>query len=64
VALGAAAAALATRAMEGLLFEVRPLDPATFATVLVGAALVATLASLVPARRAASVDPIRALRSE
>ena len=64
VALGGAAAALATRAMAGLLYEVRPADPATFAVVLLGATSVAVLASLLPARRAAAVDPIVALRAE
>ncbi|MGH9735939.1 MAG: ABC transporter permease [Candidatus Acidiferrales bacterium] len=53
-----------TRLLKSLLFEVTPTDPATFAgvaIVLLGSALLATL---IPARRAASVDPNIALRSE
>jgi putative ABC transport system permease protein len=62
--LGTAGAMFATRLMRSLLFEVSPLDPA----VIVAAAFVifalALAASLVPARRAASVEPAEALRSE
>ncbi|HEV8348486.1 MAG TPA: ABC transporter permease [Vicinamibacterales bacterium] len=64
VALGAIGAAALTRLLASFLFDVRPLDPATFAVaaaLLVGVALVA---SYVPARRASSVDPVIALRSE
>jgi ABC-type lipoprotein release transport system permease subunit len=43
---------------------VTPADPATFFTVAVSLTLVALLASLVPAWRAASLDPVRALKSE
>jgi hypothetical protein len=62
--LGAAGAAGLTRLLEGLLYETRALDPATFvamAGVLLGVAL---LASYLPARRAASVSPIEAMRGE
>jgi len=64
VALGAIGAAALTRLLASFLFEVRPLDPATFASaaaLLVGVALAA---SYVPARRASSVDPVVALRAE
>jgi predicted permease len=64
VVCGLAGAYVVTRAMAGLLYEVRPADPLTLAAVsllLLGVALVATL---VPARRAIEVDPTVALRYE
>ena len=64
VALGLLGAFGLTNVLKGLLFEVTPTDPFTFAavaTVLVFAALVACY---VPARRAANVDPMIALRIE
>jgi putative ABC transport system permease protein len=62
--LGLAGAAVLTRYFESLLFGVSPLDPLTFvaAAVLFGA--VATLAALIPARRATRVNPLVALRVE
>jgi putative ABC transport system permease protein len=64
LAAGAAGALLAARALEGLLFGVTPRDPASFASVVVvlGAAAVASCS--VPARRAAKLDPLLALRAE
>ena len=64
VAAGLVAAALLTRLMRDLLFEISPTDPVTF--VVVGALLVvATIAaSAIPARRATRIDPVTALRSE
>jgi putative ABC transport system permease protein len=62
--LGLAGAAAATRVLEGLLFGVRPFDPATFMVVAAAFGLLAMAASYVPARRAANVDPMTALRSE
>jgi len=64
VACGVVAAFLATRAMRGLLFEVEAADPLTFVGVAVFVGLVSLLASYLPARRAARVDPTEALRAE
>lgn len=64
VVLGVAGAALATRAMRGLLYGVAPTDTPTFvlvATVLLGAC---ALAALIPARRATRIDPVDALRRD
>ena len=62
--LGIAGAAALTRLLSGLLYEVRPLDPATFAVVTGVLAAVSVLASYIPAWRAAKVDPMEALRCE
>ncbi len=61
---GLATAFLATRAMRGLLFGVEPTDPIAFIGAAVVLALVAGIASWIPARRAALVDPVEALRAE
>jgi putative ABC transport system permease protein len=53
-----------TRSLSSLLFEVRPMDTATSFAVVLFLAGVASLAGYVPARRAASVDPMIALREE
>lgn len=63
-ALGLMAAAGLTRLMSSLLFGVTALDPTTYAaasTLLIAAA---GLACYLPARRAAAVDPVQALRAE
>ncbi len=62
VTLGVAGAAALSRYLEGLLFELTPLDVTTFAAVVVMFGVVAALASYVPARRATRVDPLVALR--
>ena len=62
--IGLGAALLVTRAMERLLFGVKPLDPMSFASAVALFVAVALLASYLPARRAATVDPAIALRSE
>jgi putative ABC transport system permease protein len=64
IALGLSAAALATRLLEGLLYGVRPLDPVSFAGGAIGFASLAVVAGLIPARRAASVNPVEALRAQ
>jgi predicted permease len=62
VALGVAGAVAVTRVLGNLLFEVKPTDPATFVMVATLLAGVALLAGLLPARRAARVDPLVSLR--
>jgi len=64
VVIGLAAAAGLTRLMSSVLFGVRPLDPVTYATVPLILVVAAGLASYIPARRAARVDPAEALRAE
>jgi ABC-type antimicrobial peptide transport system permease subunit len=61
IVAGTIAAALAAVAMQSLLYEVRGLDPLTFAIAPVVLALAALLASYVPARRAARIAPLAAL---
>ena len=64
VALGVLSAIGLTRLMSSLLFGVSPMDPVTYAAVSVALAAVALLATYLPARRAARIDPIVALRSD
>jgi ABC-type antimicrobial peptide transport system permease subunit len=64
IVVGAAGAAAATRALRGLLFGVEPGDPTTIAATAVLLAVVAIAAAYFPARRAASTDPVEALRAE
>ncbi len=62
--IGLAAAAVLMRLIKSLLIEISPLDPVTFTAVPVVLIAAAMLASYLPARRAASVDPVEALRSD
>ena len=64
MAIGLAAAAVVTRCLAGMLFGVAPLDPLTFVTVSCTFTAVMALAAYVPARHAATVDPLTALRCE
>lgn len=62
--IGLIGALVGTRAMRSLLFAVSPTDPGTIAAVGILLAVVAVVASYLPARRAAKVDPMEALRAE
>ena len=64
VAIGSAGAAAATRFLSTLLYGVKQNDPITFAIVAMLVMLIALCASYIPARRAARVDPMAALRYE
>jgi putative ABC transport system permease protein len=64
IALGLAGAFALTRVLQRLLYEIKPTDPLTFAAVTALLAFVAFLACWLPARRAARVHPMEALRYE
>ena len=64
IALGIVAAVLGVHMLDSLLYGVKAVDPTTFVMVPVLLAFVALAAALVPARRAALVDPIIAMRGE
>jgi putative ABC transport system permease protein len=64
VVIGIAGAAALTRLMHGLLFNTSATDPITFILISVLLSVAAFLACFIPARRAAKVDPLIALRYE
>jgi len=64
MAVGLGTAAVLMRLMRTLLFGVSPLDPVSFTAVPIVLAAAAALASYLPARRTAAVDPVEALRAE
>jgi putative ABC transport system permease protein len=64
IALGLAGALLMTRVLRTLLFGVTPTDPFVFTAIVVLLSATACLATYVPARRAARLDPLVTLRSE
>jgi putative ABC transport system permease protein len=64
LALGLIGAFAATRLLNSLLYGVRAWDPLTFAAIVFLVSIVAFLAAWLPARRAARVDPVIALRTE
>jgi putative ABC transport system permease protein len=64
MAFGLIGAALLMQLMATLLFGVKPVDPVTYSIASLGLAATAWVASYLPSRRAAAVDPIEALRAE
>jgi len=62
VILGGIAALFATRMLTGLLYGTKPTDPVTFAGMVLTLALVAVVASYLPARRASKAEPMDVLR--
>ncbi len=64
VTLGAVGALMLSRTIESFLFGITPTDPITFVAVTGTLAVVASVATFIPARRAAKVDPMLALRYE
>jgi ABC-type antimicrobial peptide transport system permease subunit len=62
IGIGVAGAFAVTRYMRTLLFEVKPVDMSTFVAVAIVLASVVLVACLVPARRAAKIDPLQALK--
>jgi ABC-type antimicrobial peptide transport system permease subunit len=63
-AVGLLGAAAASHLLQSLVFDVSPFDPLVLTLAAVFVVLLALAASLLPARRAASIDPMKALRSD
>jgi predicted permease len=64
IVCGLVAAFLSMRLMSSILFNVSPVDPVTYAVITLGVVATAYLACYLPSRRAATVDPVHALRAE
>jgi ABC-type antimicrobial peptide transport system permease subunit len=64
IACGLVAAFATMRLMSSLLFNVSPVDPVTYATITAGVLATALLACYLPSRRAATVEPVHALRMD
>ena len=64
IGIGLMGAIALTRYVEGMLYDVRPLDPPTYVAVAVLFTAVTSVASYLPARRATRIDPMTALRCE
>src|SRR5262249_26721041 len=64
VAIGLPLTLASTRTIRSLLFVVEPTDVSTFAVIVVSILAVTAAAAFIPARRAASIDPVTALRHE
>ena len=64
VLIGAVAAAATTRLLDSMLYGVSSADPLTFGAIALLVAVIAVLASYVPARRAVRIDPTEALRAD
>jgi ABC-type antimicrobial peptide transport system permease subunit len=62
--IGVPLSSLVARALTSALYGVKPYDGLNYLAAVFGVAMVAILASLIPARRAANVDPLTALRTE
>ena len=64
IVIGLGASVALTRYMETLLFDIKPIDPAVYTSVAILMLIVTAAASYFPSRRAATVDPVVALRDE
>ena len=64
VVIGLSTAAGLMQFMKSLLFGISPFDPLTYLVVPLALAMCAAIASYLPARRAAAIDPVEALRAE
>jgi ABC-type lipoprotein release transport system permease subunit len=64
VVVGLVAAAALSRTMSSLLFGIEPIDPVAYVMAIGAILAAAALATYIPARRAANIDPIETLRAE